>query len=74
MVWNITRDAIEERMVIPVDNAWDVASPTYPPAPDGKFPKQESDWILEGRWQPAIELENEVFKPFRKKHGLPQPE
>ena len=73
MVWNITREGIRERVTIPVDNAWDVAGPTFPPLPDNKFPKQESDFILSGRWQPAIEMENEVFRPFRKKHGLPHP-
>jgi ribonuclease Z len=70
MVWNITRDAITERMAIPVDNAWDVAGPTYPPEPDNKFPKQESKFILEGRWPPAVELDKEVFAPFKEKHGL----
>lgn len=74
MVWNITKDGVRERMTIPVDNAWDVAGPTAPPAPDNKFPKQESDWILGNRWQPAIEMENELFRPFREKHNLPQPE
>ena len=71
MVWNITREEITERMAVPVDNAWDVAGPTRPPAPDGKFPPQESEFILSGRWQPAVELDNEVFRPFREKHGLP---
>ena len=73
MVWNITRDKITERMTIPVDNAWDVAGPTYPPNPDNKFPKQESEFTLSGRWQPAIEMEKEIFAPFLKKHGLAEP-
>jgi ribonuclease Z len=74
MVWNITRDKTTERMTVPHDKAWDVAGPTYPPAPDNKFPKQESDFILKGRWQPAIEVDNEAFRDFREKHGLAQPD
>ena len=70
MVWNVTRDGIRERMAVSPDNAWDVAGPTPPPLPDKKFPPQESKFTLEGRWQPAIEVDNEAFKEFRKKHGL----
>ena len=70
IVWNITRDGVRERMAVSADDAWDVAGPTPPPLPDKKFPPQESEFILEGRWQPAIEVDNEAFRDFRKKHGL----
>ena len=70
MVWNVTRDRIRERMAVSADNAWDVAGPTRPPLPDKKFPPQESDFTLEGRWAPAVEVDNEAFKDFKKKHGL----
>ena len=70
MVWNITRTGIRERMAVSPDNAWDVAGPTPPPLPDKKFPPQESEFTLNGRWAPAIEVDNEAFKEFRKKHGL----
>jgi len=72
MVWNITRDGIRERMAVSDTNAWDVAGPTEPPLPDGKFPPQESKFITEGRWD-VSDVENEAFREFRKKHGLPQP-
>ena len=71
MVWNITKDKITERMAIPVDNAWDVAGPTPPPLPDKKYPPQESEFILSGRWEPAIDIDTEKLKPFTEKHGLP---
>ncbi|MHC5113750.1 MAG: guanitoxin biosynthesis MBL fold metallo-hydrolase GntH [Planctomycetota bacterium] len=70
MVWNITRDEIRERMAIPNDNAWDVGGPTPPPLPDKKFPRQESEFTLSGRWQPAAEIDEKAFREFRRKHGL----
>ncbi|MHC4941538.1 MAG: guanitoxin biosynthesis MBL fold metallo-hydrolase GntH [Planctomycetota bacterium] len=71
MVWNITRDGISERMAVSADDAWDVAGPTPPPLPDKKFPRQESDFTLSGRWPPAVEVDKKAFADFRKKHGLP---
>jgi ribonuclease Z len=72
MVWNITREGIRERMAVSADNAWDVASPTRPPLPDKKFPPQESEFILSGRWEEAARIDEEAFREFRKKHGLSQ--
>ncbi len=69
MVWNITRDGIDERMAVSDDNAWDVGGPTKPPSPDNKFPKQETAFILEGRWDLG-DLEEKAFGEFRRKHGL----
>ena len=69
MVWNITRDGIRERMAVSADDAWDVAGPTRPPMPDKKFPPQETQFILDGRWD-VSDIEDEAFKEFRKKHGL----
>jgi ribonuclease Z len=69
MVWNIDRDGILERMAVSVDEAWDVSGPTPPPGPDGKFPKQESDFTLEGRFD-VSDVEDPAFAPFREKHGL----
>ena len=70
MVWNVTRDGIRERMTVSADNAWDVAGPNRPPIPDKKYPPQESDWILAGRWQPAVQVDEAAFRNFRKQHGL----
>ena len=69
MVWNIARDRIRERMAVSADDAWDVAGPTPPPPPDKKFPPQETQFILDGRWD-VSDIEDEAFKEFRKKHVL----
>ena len=69
MVWNITRDGIRERMAVSDDDAWDVAGPTPPPLPDKKFPPQESEFTLSGRWD-VSDVEGPAFEEFRKKHNL----
>jgi len=69
MVWDITRDAIRERMAVSADDTWDVAGPTPPPLPDNKFRKQESKFTLDGRWD-VSDVEDKAFEAFRKKHGL----
>lgn len=69
MVWNVTKEGIRERMTVPVDAAWDVGGPTRPPAPDHKFPKQESDFTLGGRFD-VSDVEGPAFAEFRKKFGL----
>jgi hypothetical protein len=56
-------------MAVSADDAWDVAGPTPPPLPDKKFPKQETKFVLDGRWD-VSDVENKAFKDFRKKHGL----
>ncbi len=68
-VWNITRDGIRERMAVSAHDAWDVAGPIPPPLPDKKFPPQETQFTLDGRWD-VSDIEDEAFKEFRKKHGL----
>ena len=69
MVWNITREGIRERMAVSDDDAWDVAGPTAPPLPDKKFPPQESEFTLSGRWD-VSDIEGPAFEEFRRKHNL----
>jgi ribonuclease Z len=69
MVWNVTRDGIRERMAVSPDNAWDVVGPTPPPLPDKKFPPQESEFTLGGRFD-VSDVEDEAFREFRERHGL----
>ncbi|MHC5022933.1 MAG: guanitoxin biosynthesis MBL fold metallo-hydrolase GntH [Planctomycetota bacterium] len=71
MVWNITKDGIRERMAVSADDAWDVAGPNRPPLPDNKFPRQESEFILNGRWD-VSDVEDKAFEEFRRRHGLTQ--
>ena len=37
---------------------------------DSKGLKMETKFLTEGRWEPAVEVDNKAFKEFRKKHGL----
>ena len=37
---------------------------------DRKGLEMETKFMTEGRWEPAVEVDNEAFKEFRKKHGL----
>ena len=69
MVWNITRDGTGERMAVSSDDAWDVGGPNRPPLPDKKFPPQESQFTLDGRWD-VSDIEDKAFGEFRNKHGL----
>ncbi len=40
-----------------------------PPPLDKRFPKQESAFILGGRWD-VSDVENETFKAFSRQNGL----
>ena len=66
---NINKDGIKEPMAVSDDNAWDVAGPTPPTGPDKKYPPQESEFTLSGRWV-VSEVEGPAFEEFRKKHNL----
>jgi ribonuclease Z len=65
MVWNITRDGITERMAVSTDEAWDTASPTMPPPPDGKVPNLETDLMRSGRWDTSDVEEPGVQKAMK---------
>ena len=49
MVWNITRDAVTERMAVSPDHAWDVAGPSEHLAPDPNRASEYTQFILDGR-------------------------
>jgi ribonuclease Z len=67
MVWNITRDGIRERMAVSADDAWDTASPTRPPPPDGTVPNLETDFMRSGRWDTTDVEEPAVGQMIKKK-------
>ena len=69
MVWNINQFGIRERMAVPVDAAWDVASPNIPPAPDGVYNEQYSSFISSGRFD-VSDVEDPAFADFKATHGL----
>jgi len=72
MVWNISKDAIVERMIVSPDQAWAVNGPNKPPAPPapGSIPDPISDFIKSGRWQPAEAAQAQMVDKFKKDHGL----
>lgn len=72
MVWNITKDKVVERIAVSTDDAWSVAGAKAPPAPPkaGTVPDPMTDFIKEGRWQPAIEAQGDLVKEFKKSHKM----
>lgn len=72
MVWNISKEAIVERMVISPDQAWSVAGPNKPPSPParGTVPDPITDFIKAGRWGPANAAQAEMIADFKKEHGM----
>jgi ribonuclease Z len=72
MVWNITKKAIVERMIVSPDQAWGVNGPNKPPAPPkpGTVPDPISDFIKEGRWKPAEKAQADLVNKFKKAHGM----
>ncbi len=72
MVWNISKEAIVERMVISPDQAWAVNGPNKPPAPPAKgtVPDPITDFIKAGRWGPANVAQAEMIADFKKKYGM----
>ncbi len=72
MVWNISKEAIVERMIVSPDQAWAVNGPNKPPAPPapGTIPDPISDYIKEGRWQPAEEAQAPMVDEFKKENNL----
>ncbi len=72
MVWNISKEAIVERMVISPDQAWSVAGPNKPPSPPAKgtVPDPITDFIKAGRWGPANAAQAKMIADFKKKYGM----
>jgi ribonuclease Z len=69
MVWNITKNGIQERMAVSPDQAWSVPGEKKPPAPVGGVPDPLSDFIKKGAW-PVDDAEGEMIQEFKKEHGL----
>jgi ribonuclease Z len=72
MVWNISKEAIVERMIVSPDQAWSVAGPNKPPKPPAKgtVPDPITDYIKEGRWEPAEAAQAEMIKEFKTKYKM----
>jgi len=70
MVWNISKEKIVERTVVSPDQAWSVAGPNKPPSPPakGSVPDPITEFIKEGRWEPAEAAQAEMIKEFKAKY------
>jgi hypothetical protein len=69
MVWNITRDAVTERMGISTDNSWDVEGPSEKLAPDTSRASEYTQFTLDGRLD-VDEANAQWVKEFMEKNGL----
>jgi ribonuclease Z len=69
MVWNVTKNGIQERMAVSPDQAWSVPGPKKPPAPIKGVPDPLSDFIKAGSW-PVDDVQGEMVEEFKKEHGL----
>lgn len=70
MVWNITRDDVNERMAVSPDRASAVPGPTPQPPPQPGLPDPMSDFIKAGEWGPAFNAQNEMLDEHMKKYNL----
>jgi ribonuclease Z len=70
MVWNITKEAVVERMAVSPDRAWAVRGPTRQPPPERGRPDPMSDFIKQGEWGPGFNAQNEMLDEYSKKYNL----
>jgi ribonuclease Z len=72
MVWNITKDDILVRNIVSPDQAWAVNGPNRPPKPParGTVPDPMTDFIKQGRWQPAEKAQAPMVDKFKKENNL----
>jgi ribonuclease Z len=70
MVWNVTKDAITERMAVAPANSWAVPGTTRQPPPERGRPSPMSDFIKSGEWGPAFNAQNELLDEHMKKYNL----
>ena len=69
MVWNITRDAIKERMAVSPDDAWDVRGTGRPPAPDRSRKSEYTQFILDGRFDTS-DVDGSWLKAWMEENDL----
>ncbi len=69
MVWNITRDAVTERMAVSPDRDWDVDGPGEKLAPDPTRASEYTKFILDGRLN-VDEANARWVQEFMARNGL----
>ena len=70
MVWNITRDKVEERMVVSTDRASGVPGSTRQPPPERGRSDPMSDFIKQGEWAPGFNAQNRMLDEHAQKYKL----
>ena len=70
MVWNITKEAITERMAVSADDAWSVPGTAEQPPPDKSTPNPMSKELDASRWVPAFKAQDGMLDEHMKKYGL----
>ena len=70
MVWNITQDAITERMAVSPDEAWSVPGTAIQPPPEKGRPNPMSDEIDALRWLPGFEAQDSMLDRHMETYGL----
>ena len=70
MVWNITKDAITERMAVSSDDACSLPGTALQPPPEKGRPNPITDYIDNGRWIPAFKAQDEMLDRHMKKYDL----
>lgn len=70
MVWNVTKDAITERMAVSPDDAWSVPGTAVQPPPDKDRPNPMSDAMEALRWLPGFEAQDDMLDRHMDAYGL----
>lgn len=70
MVWNVTKDAIVERMAVSADDAWSVPGTAVQPPPEKGKPNPLSDDMEAGKWIPGFMAQDAMLDEHMKKNNL----
>jgi hypothetical protein len=71
MVWNITKDAITERMAVITEDAWAVPGTARQPGPERGRKSEYTQFILSGRWDEGAQpVQKRMLDEFAEKYGL----
>lgn len=71
MVWNVTKDGVEERMAVSPDDAWAVPGTARQAGPEPGQPPVYSKFILGGRWDEGAQpAQKRMLDEHMKKYNL----
>ena len=70
MVWNVTKDAVTERMAVAPTNSWAVRGTSRQPPPEKGRPSPMSEFIASGEWGPGFNAQNRMLNEHMGKYQL----